>query len=99
MLLPQSSAFVSLRNRLNAVSGLGFLHIPKPFVLPPFSFPLEMVNGMTDEGLGFGDRTYTQSVAATRSKIGARDEIKWEELLRREFRFGRYIKQIRGGGN
>ena len=27
MLLPQSSAFVSLRNRLNAVSSMGFLHI------------------------------------------------------------------------
>jgi len=27
MLLPQSSAFISLRNRLNAVSSLGFLHI------------------------------------------------------------------------
>ncbi|KAG8824289.1 hypothetical protein FRC18_010555 [Serendipita sp. 400] len=31
MLLPQSPAFISLRNRLNAVSSLGFLHIaPKP---------------------------------------------------------------------
>jgi hypothetical protein len=31
MLLPQSPAFISLRNRLNAVSTLGFLHIaPKP---------------------------------------------------------------------
>jgi len=30
MLLPQSSAFVSLRNRLNSVSSLGFVHaIPK----------------------------------------------------------------------
>ncbi|KZP00190.1 ARM repeat-containing protein [Calocera viscosa TUFC12733] len=27
MLLPQSTAFISLRNRLNAVSALGFLHI------------------------------------------------------------------------
>ncbi|KAK7060363.1 hypothetical protein VNI00_001128 [Paramarasmius palmivorus] len=33
MLLPQSSAFVSLRNRLNAVNSAGFLHIaPKPSV-------------------------------------------------------------------
>ncbi|KAG6861565.1 hypothetical protein C0995_014861 [Termitomyces sp. Mi166 len=31
MLLPQSSAFISLRNRLNAVNSAGFLHIaPKP---------------------------------------------------------------------
>jgi len=27
---------------------------------------------------------YTASVAATRSKISTRDEIKWDELLRRE---------------
>ena len=33
MLLPQSSAFISLRNRLNAVNSAGFLHIaPRPFV-------------------------------------------------------------------
>jgi hypothetical protein len=32
MLLPQSSAFVSLRNRLNAVNSAGFLHIaPKSY--------------------------------------------------------------------
>ena len=31
MLLPQSSAFISLRNRLNAVSSLGFMHVaPRP---------------------------------------------------------------------
>ncbi|KAF8663444.1 hypothetical protein AX16_001014 [Volvariella volvacea WC 439] len=35
MLLPQSSAFVSLRNRLNAVNSAGFLHIaPKPSINP-----------------------------------------------------------------
>ncbi|TFK64053.1 ARM repeat-containing protein [Pluteus cervinus] len=35
MLLPQSSAFVSLRNRLNAVNSAGFLHIaPKPSISP-----------------------------------------------------------------
>ena len=33
MLLPQSSAFLSLRNRLNAVNSAGFLHIaPKSYV-------------------------------------------------------------------
>lgn len=35
MLLPQSTAFVSLRNRLNAVNSAGFLHIaPKPTIGP-----------------------------------------------------------------
>jgi vacuole morphology and inheritance protein 14 len=33
MLLPQSSAFATLRNRLNSVSSMGFLHlVPKRFV-------------------------------------------------------------------
>ena len=36
MLLPQSSAFISLRNRLNAVNSAGFLHIaPKPYAHMP----------------------------------------------------------------
>lgn len=60
MLLPQSSAFVSLRNRLSAVSSMGFLHIPKA--------------------------SYTPSVAASRSKLSSRDEIKWQELLGRKLR-------------
>lgn len=30
MLLPQSSAFATLRNRLNSVSSIGFLHFPVP---------------------------------------------------------------------
>ncbi|KZW04366.1 ARM repeat-containing protein [Exidia glandulosa HHB12029] len=36
MTLPQSTAFVSLRNRLNAVSSMGFLHItPRAQSMPP----------------------------------------------------------------
>ncbi|EJD53971.1 ARM repeat-containing protein [Auricularia subglabra TFB-10046 SS5] len=36
MTLPQSTAFVSLRNRLNAVSSMGFLHIaPRAATMPP----------------------------------------------------------------
>lgn len=35
MLLPQSSAFAALKNRLNSVSSIGYLHIgPRPYVLP-----------------------------------------------------------------
>lgn len=30
MLLPQSSAFVTLRNRLNSVSSIGYIHVPPP---------------------------------------------------------------------
>lgn len=36
MLLPQSSAFAALKNRLNSVSSVGYLHIaPRPYVPPP----------------------------------------------------------------
>ncbi|KAF8076679.1 vacuolar protein 14 C-terminal Fig4p binding-domain-containing protein [Lyophyllum atratum] len=37
MLLPQSSAFVSLRNRLNAVNSAGFLHIAPKSTMGPMS--------------------------------------------------------------
>ncbi|KAH8830263.1 vacuolar protein 14 C-terminal Fig4p binding-domain-containing protein [Flagelloscypha sp. PMI_526] len=54
MLLPQSTAFTSLRNRLNAVNSAGFLHIsPKA----------------------------PSAALANRSKMAAREEIKWSELL------------------
>jgi hypothetical protein len=37
MLLPQSSAFAALKNRLNSVSSIGYLHIsPRPYVLSFF---------------------------------------------------------------
>jgi vacuole morphology and inheritance protein 14 len=36
MLLPQSSAFAALKNRLNSVSAIGYLHIaPRTYVQPP----------------------------------------------------------------
>lgn len=39
MLLPQSSAFAALKNRLNSVSSIGYLHIaPRPYV--PSNAPL-----------------------------------------------------------
>lgn len=41
MLLPQSAAFAALKNRLNSVSAIGYLHIaPKVYVSSsPFSSP------------------------------------------------------------
>jgi vacuole morphology and inheritance protein 14 len=37
MLLPQSSAFAALKNRLNSVSSIGYLHVaPKRFVGPSY---------------------------------------------------------------
>ncbi len=73
MLLPQSSAFISLRNRLNAVNSAGFLHIaPKPSV-HPFSYSTQNIDANAV-------RRSTVATVATRSKL-ARDEIKWPELL------------------
>lgn len=38
MLLPQSSAFAALKNRLNSVSAIGYLHIaPRTYVSPSLS--------------------------------------------------------------
>lgn len=35
MLLPQSSAFAALKNRLNSVSSIGYLHVaPRAYVSP-----------------------------------------------------------------
>ncbi|KAH7103072.1 ARM repeat-containing protein [Auriculariales sp. MPI-PUGE-AT-0066] len=48
MTLPQSSAFVSLRNRLNAVSSMGFLHIaPRTTTLPSPPVPASARSKMT----------------------------------------------------
>ena len=47
MLLPQSTAFVSLRNRLNAVNSAGFLHIaPKSCVYEPLFDRASVTNNL-----------------------------------------------------
>lgn len=71
MLLPQSSAFLSLRNRLNAVNSAGFLHIaPKSYVL--FCLVIYTDSGFAHRAVG--------NLSSTRSKLG-REDIKWQELL------------------
>lgn len=73
MLLPQSLAFVSLRNRLNAVNSAGFLHIaPKSRV---FCCPYKTTSSLTRLPI---------RAAATfsgRSKLNRGEDIKWQELL------------------
>lgn len=39
MLLPQSSAFAALKNRLNSVSNIGLLHMGPRYVFSPFPTP------------------------------------------------------------
>lgn len=69
MLLPQSSAFVTLRNRLNAVNGLGFLHsVPRSsYASRTSSKSVSTGSGGAGAGGGAGG-------------AGA-SEIKWSDLL------------------
>lgn len=72
MLLPQSSAFATLRNRLSAVSQLGFLHIaPKPFVVISHSLRHQLTRWQYRS---------TYAASTTRSTV-RRDDIRWAELL------------------
>nr|XP_031864289.1 uncharacterized protein CI109_000202 [Kwoniella shandongensis]KAA5531361.1 hypothetical protein CI109_000202 [Kwoniella shandongensis] len=60
MILPQSSAFISLRARLSVVHSSGY--VPTP--------------AKSTSTTPFGTTTST-----TRSKLGTKEEIKWQELL------------------
>jgi len=44
MLLPQSSAFAALKNRLNSVSAIGYLHIPTRVAPPTTPAPYDRPN-------------------------------------------------------
>lgn len=51
MLLPQSSAFAALKNRLNSVSAIGYLHsVPRTYVVSPVStsFPTSRNSSVAD---------------------------------------------------
>lgn len=79
MLLPQSSAFAALKNRLNSVSAIGYLHIaPRAYVS---SHP--HVRQKSTE-LKFGSTPPTPTAAFDRpNRLKAREEgaIRWVELL------------------
>lgn len=79
MLLPQSSAFAALKNRLNSVSAIGYLHIaPRAYVSS-----LSHVRQKSTE-LKFGSTPPTPTAAFDRpNRLKAREEgaIRWVELL------------------
>ena len=67
MLLPQSSAFATLRNRLNSISPIGYLHLfPRPYS------PIKQSNFSVPE---------STTSRADRRVPKTRDEIKWSDLL------------------
>ncbi|KIX00957.1 uncharacterized protein Z518_10023 [Rhinocladiella mackenziei CBS 650.93] len=79
MLLPQSSAFGALKNRLNSVSAIGLLHTPASMPTPARP---SMVTGMTPSNI---PPTSSTAVAGrlnrTRDASSSANEIKWPELL------------------
>jgi vacuole morphology and inheritance protein 14 len=95
MLLPQSSAFAALKNRLNSVSAIGYLHIaPRAYVQSrrnswETNFPLQNLHQRQKSS------TETHNISSTPSNAGpsnfdnrssrlkGRDEggIRWNELL------------------
>lgn len=90
MLLPQSSAFATLRNRLNAVSALGYLHVGssgRPGIGQGTGISLNTSNtsdrGNSSGSTSGGGSNSGGSVSATRSKIigSNREDLKWNELL------------------
>jgi vacuole morphology and inheritance protein 14 len=53
MLLPQSSAFAALKNRLNSVSSIGYLHIaPRPYVFSTSGSPSHSRHSSVAEAVG-----------------------------------------------
>ena len=68
MLLPQSSAFAALKNRLNSVSAIGYLHIA------PRAASSTSTSAASSTPSG-------SSSSATRSLKARESEVKWTELL------------------
>lgn len=86
MLLPQSSAFAALKNRLNSVSNIGFLHGgPRRYAsgtLDPTIRPgLNLYSSSTATGAGAAPGTNFDRGSGTRLKRDESHIIKWAELL------------------
>ena len=73
MLLPQSSAFAALKNRLNSVSAIGYLHIA----------PSLRGSGGGAAGQGQGTTASSVSTFERQNRLKSREEggIRWNELL------------------
>ena len=96
MLLPQSSAFAALKNRLNSVSAIGYLHIaPRPYVsqsrsnsvvdtLSTFQLHQRQRSTETHSSQSSAPTTATSTSGYDRTnRLKGRDEggIKWGDLL------------------
>ena len=95
MLLPQSSAFAALKNRLNSVSAIGYLHIaPRPYVFQSRNNSVvEAISTFQMHQRQKSVEAYTSPFSAPTnagpssfdrsSRLKGRDEggIRWNELL------------------
>ncbi|KAK4990366.1 hypothetical protein LTR50_002540 [Elasticomyces elasticus] len=88
MLLPQSSAFAALKNRLNSVSAIGYLHIaPRTYVLSTSNHFSSRQKGSSSDPptLTLPSNPSTPSVSTFErpNRLKSREEggIKWAELL------------------
>ncbi|OCK81218.1 ARM repeat-containing protein [Lepidopterella palustris CBS 459.81] len=82
MLLPQSSAFAALKNRLNSVSAIGYLHIaPRTYV--PSSVSFFHSRQKSSESASSAQPAPGVSSFERPNRLKAREEggIKWMELL------------------
>lgn len=88
MLLPQSSAFAALKNRLNSVSAIGYLHIaPRTSTYVPSS--ANTLNHLRQKSSEVGPSSVPQGPSvpgferANRLKAREEGSVKWVELLDR----------------
>lgn len=82
MLLPQSSAFAALKNRLNSVSAIGYLHIAPRTYVPCLTSRQKSANSHT---ISPSSNPASSSVSSFErpNRLKARDEggMRWSELL------------------
>ncbi|KAJ9611572.1 hypothetical protein H2200_004756 [Cladophialophora chaetospira] len=83
MLLPQSSAFGALKNRLNSVSAIGLLHTPPSM---PTSARPSVVGGISTSSLPATTGSALNSTVTSRLRtrdatLSTANDLKWPELL------------------
>lgn len=84
MLLPQSSAFAALKNRLNSVSAIGYLHIaPRTYVPPSVSSFYHSRQKSSETAPSSSQPASSVSSFERPNRLKAREEggIRWVELL------------------
>ena len=84
MLLPQSSAFAALKNRLNSVSAIGYLHmVPRGYVPTPNFNHLRQKSSETGSASAPPSNLGNAGSFGRPDRLKARDEsgVKWVELL------------------